>query len=90
MFRKAIIAISAVTLLSGVPLEAKKKPEMTPMELQAMQSHEYETTKEILFASVISESLATLVCGLLLMPRGRVGLTPDEPYRRSPRDDAAV
>lgn len=54
MFRKAIIAISAVTLLSGVPLEAKKKPEMTPMELQAMQSHDYETTKEILFASVIS------------------------------------
>ena len=27
---------------------------MTSMELQALQSHEYETTKEILFASVVS------------------------------------
>ncbi len=33
---------------------AKKKPELTPMEIQALQSHEYETSKEVLFASIVS------------------------------------
>ena len=54
MFRKIVIATASVALLSGAPVEAKKKPEMTSLELQALQSHEYETTKEILFASVVS------------------------------------
>ena len=36
------------------------------------------------------ESLATFVCGLLLMPRARGGFRPDEPHRPSPRDDAAI
>ena len=30
------------------------KPEMTPLELQSLQSRDYETTKEIVFPSVIS------------------------------------
>ena len=54
MFKKIVIATASVALLSGMPAEAKKKPEMTSLELQALQSHEYETTKEILFASVVS------------------------------------
>ena len=54
MFKKIVIATASVALLSGTPVEAKKKPEMTSLELQALQSHEYETTKEILFASVVS------------------------------------
>lgn len=54
MLKKIVIATASVALLSGTPVEAKKKPEMTSLELQALQSHEYETTKEILFASVVS------------------------------------
>ncbi len=54
MIKKIIIAVAAVALVSGSPSEAKKKPELTAMELQALQSHEYETTKEILFAAVVS------------------------------------
>lgn len=54
MFRKILIVTASATLLSAMPVEAKKKPEMTSLELQALQSHEYETTKEILFASVVS------------------------------------
>lgn len=54
MFKKFIMAVSVVTLVSSQPVEAKKKPEMTSLELQALQSHEYETTKEILFASTVS------------------------------------
>lgn len=54
MFKKFILAVSVVTLVSSQPIEAKKKPEMTSLELQALQSHEYETTKEILFASAVS------------------------------------
>jgi hypothetical protein len=30
------------------------KPEMTPLQLQAIQSHEFETNKNIAFASVLS------------------------------------
>ena len=44
----------ALTFGNASVAEAKKKPEMTAMELQALQSREYETTKEVLFASVVS------------------------------------
>lgn len=47
-------AVLASTLLFAFPVAAKKQPQLTPMELQALQSHEYETTKEVLFASVVS------------------------------------
>jgi hypothetical protein len=47
-----ILALSLV-LVSGAA-EAKKKPQLTPMELQALQSKEFETSKETLFASVMS------------------------------------
>lgn len=35
-------------------LARKKEPQLTPMELQALQQREFETTKETLFASVMS------------------------------------
>jgi hypothetical protein len=47
-------AIAALMLVISVPTLAAKKPTMTPMQLQALQSKEFETSKEILFASVVS------------------------------------
>ncbi len=54
--RKYALALASATLAVAVsaPADAKKKPELTSMEIQALQSHEYETTKEVLFASVVS------------------------------------
>jgi hypothetical protein len=52
--KKIAIAMAAVALFGASQAEAKKKPELTSMEIQALQSHEYETTKEVLFASVVS------------------------------------
>ncbi len=54
MKRSVSLFFIGLTLFGSFTASAKKKPEMTPMELQALQSHEYETTKEILFASVVS------------------------------------
>ena len=53
MRKLAMTAGLAALAISG-PALAKKKPELTSMELQALQSHEYETSKEVLFASVVS------------------------------------
>ena len=53
--RKLMIAgLAGFALVATGPAAAKKKPELTPMELQSLQSHEYETSKEVLFASVVS------------------------------------
>jgi hypothetical protein len=47
------VVLLAATAATNV--EAKKKPPaLTPMELQAIQSKEFETTKEALFACVMS------------------------------------
>ena len=54
MFRKLLVAISAMALLSSGAAEAKKKPTMTPMELQAIQSKEFEVTKDNLFSAVMT------------------------------------
>lgn len=54
MLKFASGALLSCSLMMSGPALAKKKPEMTPMELQALQSHEYETSKEVLFASVVS------------------------------------
>ncbi len=51
---KHVFACALCAFVVAAPVEAKKKPQMTPMELQALQSREYETTKEVLFASVVS------------------------------------
>ncbi|QYE35125.1 hypothetical protein KZX46_20835 [Polymorphobacter sp. PAMC 29334] len=50
--RDFLCAVSLVALISA-PVVAKKV-EMTPMQLQALQTHEYKTTKDQVFASVVS------------------------------------
>ncbi|MFZ2995216.1 hypothetical protein [Sphingobium sp.] len=52
--KKIATALAGIALVITPAAYAKKKPELTPMEIQALQSHEYETTKEVLFASVVS------------------------------------
>lgn len=52
IYQAALLAIAASSV--SVSADAKKKPEPTPMELQALQSREYETTKEQIFASAVS------------------------------------
>lgn len=52
--KKIAFAIAGLAMVSTTAAEAKKKPELTSMEIQALQSHEYETQKEVLFASVVS------------------------------------
>lgn len=48
----AVFAVLASIVLSGCM--TTPKPTMTPLEIQSLQSREYETTKEIVFPSVIS------------------------------------
>lgn len=48
------IALLATALVVATPAIAKNKPELTPMELQSLQQHEYKTTKDQVFASVVS------------------------------------
>lgn len=48
-----VVALFAMTL-SVVPAEAKKAPEMTPLEMQALQSREFETSKDNLFGAVMT------------------------------------
>ena len=53
--KKSLIAaalLGATMALS--PAEAKKAPALTPMELQALQSREYQASKEAVFSSVVS------------------------------------
>lgn len=50
---KRNIATVALAIAFATPVYAKGV-QMTPMEIQALQSREFETTKEILFASVVS------------------------------------
>ncbi|UVO52115.1 hypothetical protein M0208_16945 [Sphingomonas sp. SUN019] len=50
----AAVFVAGLLFVAPSQSEAKKKPQLTPMELQALQSHEYETSKEVLFASVVS------------------------------------
>ena len=52
--KKLSLALAGFALLASPAALAKKKVELTPMEIQALQSHEYETSKEVLFASVVS------------------------------------
>lgn len=47
-----VFAVLASIVLSGCM--TTPKPTMTPLEIQSLQSREYETTKEIVFPSVIS------------------------------------
>lgn len=50
------ISVAALSMLICVPnvAFAKKPPEMTPLQLQALQSKEFETTKDKLFDAVMT------------------------------------
>jgi hypothetical protein len=52
--KNLIIALAVGATLTASPASAKKPPELTPMELQALQSREYQTTKDQVFPSVVS------------------------------------
>ena len=54
MKTKFIVATIIGVALVSSPAAAKKKPEPTPMELQALQSREFRTTKDQSFSSVVS------------------------------------
>lgn len=49
-----VVLAAAFTFGSTSALAKKKPPQLTPMELQALQQKEFETSKETLFASVMS------------------------------------
>jgi hypothetical protein len=52
-FHKAIAAFFLAATLAGCVASAKR-PEMTSLQIQAIQLKEYDSTKEIVFPSVIS------------------------------------
>lgn len=50
--KNVLLTVLAAVVLSGCT--GASKPKMTPLELQSLQSREYEAKKEIVFPSVIS------------------------------------
>lgn len=48
------VILLSLLMSFSISAHAEKKPKMTPMELQALQQKEFETSKETLFASVMS------------------------------------
>ncbi|MGH6785668.1 MAG: hypothetical protein ACREBO_02470 [Novosphingobium sp.] len=49
--RRIFLALALSALVAPTVAEAKKAPALTPMQVQALQSREFETTKENLFAA---------------------------------------
>jgi hypothetical protein len=54
MSKNLTIALLVGATIIASPAQAKKAPELTPMELQSLQSREYQTTKDQVFSSVVS------------------------------------
>lgn len=53
--KKILMTVAlASTVILASPVEAKKPPALTPMELQALQSREYQTSKDQVFSAVVS------------------------------------
>lgn len=54
--RTILLAMAAGSTLiaAATPAVAQREPELTPMQVQALQTREFETTKETLFAAVVS------------------------------------
>ncbi len=52
--KRMIFAVLLSMSVSAVPAMAKKAPELTPLQLQSLQSREFETTKENLFGAVMT------------------------------------
>lgn len=53
MNKTLLAAALAATIMAG-PADARKAPQLTPLELQALQSREYDAPKEQVFSSVVS------------------------------------
>lgn len=51
--KNLIVLMLASVLVTGCMATAKK-PEMTPLQIQSLQSREYESKKDIVFPSIIS------------------------------------
>jgi len=49
-----ILSIAALSLLATVPAEARKQPQPTGLELQQIQSRDYEIGKEVSFPAVMT------------------------------------
>ena len=49
-----VLLVLVAALFSSSAADAKKTPQLTPMELQALQTKEFETSKETLFSSVMT------------------------------------
>lgn len=54
MRNKLLTAALLGSAIMASPVEAKKAPALTPMELQALQSREYKTSKDQVFSSVVT------------------------------------
>src|SRR5689334_4240375 len=52
--RKIMVALAVGAAMTASPAVARKPPQLTPMELQSLQSREYQTTKDQVFSSVVS------------------------------------
>lgn len=52
--RRILFVLAILLAICGSPAVAKKKPELTPMELQAIQSREFETDKSSAFGAVMT------------------------------------
>lgn len=53
--RKKLLAAALIgAAVVASPASAKKPPALTPMELQALQSREYKTSKDQVFSSIVS------------------------------------
>ena len=54
MRQNLMIALAFSAAMVASPAVAKKPPALTPMELQSLQSREYQTSKDQVFSSVVS------------------------------------
>jgi len=52
--RKFLIPLAISAAVAAAPVMAKKTPEPTGLELQQLQSHDFEGDKDMVFASVMS------------------------------------
>lgn len=54
MRNKFVVAALIGATMMAAPAYAKKAPQLTPMELQSLQSREYQTSKDQVFSSIVS------------------------------------
>jgi hypothetical protein len=54
MRKRPILTALLSAAVVATPAMARKAPELTPMELQSLQSREYQTSKDQVFSSIVS------------------------------------